>query len=359
MGTRFEFVLVGDDPVFLRAAGEEALDEVERLEAQLSRFRPDSEISGINARAAHAPVAVEPRLFALLERVARLWAATGGAFDPTVGALMQAYESGSALTPQPPLPILGEGKHRSVCMGSPLPGLGEGLGVRADPSRGGSGSPSGPEIPHGAPTGWQQVDLDPDTRTLRFRHPGIHLDLGAIGKGYAIEQAALILREAGVDTALLHCGTSSIAAIGAPPEAEAWTVAIRHPRQPDLHIARVQLRDRALSVSAPHGKTLMVGGRPAGHVLDPRSGRPAESSLLAAVVTGSATDGDALSTALLILGPAGLARLQEYDPGCGGLVVAARDPGSLDSMEVSVSGAANWELCLPPAEVGAVTQSNP
>jgi thiamine biosynthesis lipoprotein len=301
MGTRFEFVLVGDDPVFLRAAGEEALDEVERLEAQLSRFRPDSEISGINARAAHEPVVVEPRLFAMFERIGRLWAATDGAFDPTVGALMRAYEGAFDLP--------------------------------ADPA---------------SSIGWQHVSLDPDARNIRFQHPGIRLDLGAIGKGYAIDQAALLLREAGVEAALLHAGTSSVVALGTPPGAQAWTVAIRDPLHPDRHLARVPLRGRSLSVSAPHGKFLTVGDRQLGHVLDPRTGLPVESTLLAAVVTESATDGDALSTALLALGVPGLQRLHGVDPNCEALVaVDRRDVENGDAMEVSVLGAANWELCLP------------
>jgi FAD:protein FMN transferase len=312
MGTRFELVLCGDDSVFLRAAGEEALDEVERLEAQLSFYRPDSELSGINARAAVAPVVVEPRFFGLLERIARLSAATEGAFDPTVAPLMRCwgFVGGTGRPPDPD--ALAEARRR---------------------------------------VGMRHVVLDPAARTIRFLQPGMSLDLGAVGKGYAVERAAELLRATGVTAALLHAGTSTVAALGAPPEcsrpgderrpppADAWTVAIRRPVPPGApavdeqavpspHLALARLRDRALSVSATHGKSFTLDGRRFGHVIDPRTGQPVHGALLAALITDSPTDGDALSTALLTLGAAGVPLLQRHDPHARGLVaLEAADSG--------------------------------
>jgi thiamine biosynthesis lipoprotein len=293
MGTRFELLLCGDDPLFLRAVGEEALDEIERLEAQLSRFRPDSELSGINARAEREPVAVEPRLFALLERIARLWEATGGAFDPTIGPLMACWG-------------LAGGDRRPATNEQRPP------------------DPAALAAARGR-VGFQNVALDPETRSVRFLRPGMSLDLGAIGKGYAIETAAALLVEAGLTTALLHGGTSTVYGLGAPPDADAWTVAVRDPAaaagDSGRHVARIRLRDRALSVSAPHGKSFVVGGVRYGHVLDPRRGEPVQGPLLAALVTDSPTDGDALSTALLVLGAEGAAAVRAYDPVCRGLLL--------------------------------------
>ena len=96
MNTRFEILLQGGDPVALRAAGEEALDEIERLEAQLSLFRPTSEIARLNRDAAHGPVRVSPNVFRLLAQAAALSAATGGAFDPSIGPLEGSKEIGRA-----------------------------------------------------------------------------------------------------------------------------------------------------------------------------------------------------------------------------------------------------------------------
>jgi thiamine biosynthesis lipoprotein len=307
MGTRFELLLHGDDPVFLRAAGEEALAEIERLEGQLSRFRPDSEISGINATAADRPVAVEPRLFGLLQRVERLWQATGGAFDPTIGPLMARWHADR--TPASP-EVLNEARKR---------------------------------------IGWQHVRLDPEARTIHFLRPEMSLDLGAIGKGYAVERAVQLLAEAGVASALLHGGTSTVYALGAPPGSRGWSVAVRDPRDGETgsdsrHLARVRLRDQALSVSAPHGRSWVLHGVRYGHVLDPRRGEPVRGALLAALVTHSAADGDALSTALLVLGAAGTASVEAWDPRCRGLVAEAAGPGHLIVTRVGAPGP-EIEIC--------------
>lgn len=296
MGTRVELLLCGDDPVYLRAAGEEALDEIERLEAQLSLYRPDSELSGVNARAARGPVVVEPRFFRLLERVQDLWVATEGAFDPTIAPLMRAWGLRDAGREVGELPTP------------------EALAAAREA------------------VGFQHVVLDPGERTVRLLRPGMSLDLGGIGKGYAIERAVELLQEAGVTTALLHAGTSTVFALGAPPGEDAWTVAIRDPREPDKkepYLARVRLRDRALSVSAPHGKAITVGNRRIYHVLDPRRGEPVEGARLAALVTASPTDADALSTALLVLGSDGAALARRYDPGCSGLLLPEGEEATL------------------------------
>src|SRR5262245_58849279 len=91
MATRFEVALWGEDPVRLRAMAEEALAEIERLEAQLSYYRPESELSGLNRSAAASPVVVEPQFFHLLRRAVELSDATGGAFDPTVAPLLRCW----------------------------------------------------------------------------------------------------------------------------------------------------------------------------------------------------------------------------------------------------------------------------
>jgi thiamine biosynthesis lipoprotein len=172
--------------------------------------------------------------------------------------------------------------------------------------------------------GFQHVTLDPAGYTVRFTRPGMSLDLGAIGKGYAVERAAALLRDVGVPSALLHGGTSSVYGLGSPTDSDGWAVALRDPTAPEggeRHLAQVRLRDRALSVSAPHGKTFVAGGARYGHVLDPRRGLPVQSANLAALVTDSPTDGDALSTALLVLGKEGEAALRAFDPTCRGLVM--------------------------------------
>lgn len=289
MATRFEIALWGGGESDLRAAGEEALAEVQRLEAQLSLYRADSDLCDLNARAAREPVPVDPRLFRLLERAAQLSEATGGAFDITVAPLLRAWG------------FVGGSGH--------LPDEAEVAAAR--------------DV-----TGMNLVALDAENFTVRFLRQGVMLDLGAIGKGYAIECAVAILRECGVGGALLHGGTSTVQALHAQPDGSPWPIAIQDPTDPDRHLAVVSLRDSALSVSAVHGKSFRQGDARYGHVLDPRTGAPVQNALLAAVVCPSATDSDALSTALLTLGAAFLPVLCT-SPGVGGLVAVSEESGRL------------------------------
>jgi len=168
--------------------------------------------------------------------------------------------------------------------------------------------------------GMQLVELNAGDLTVRFSREGVMLDLGAIGKGYAIEQAAELLREAGVTSALVHGGTSTVYAMGHPPGLDAWRIAITHPEtgattlansdehQKAVHsdaahaAAIVSLKDEAMSVSAIWGKFFLAEGETYGHIIDPRDGRPASRTVLAAVILPSATETDALSTALLTVG---------------------------------------------------------
>ena len=276
MRTRFEIVLADEgDPAHLRAAGEEALDEIEQVERRLSAYRPDSDLSYVNAEAARGPIRVDGALFGFLRRSAALHDQTDGAFDLTVGPLLRCWGFAGGGAPEAVVPEAAE-IERALAL----------VGQRGN------------------------VLLDEAAETVRFARPGVRLDPGAIGKGYGIERAAEILRDIGIQSALLHGGTSTVCAIGP----HVWNVAVQHPLRPDAHLATVALRDRALSVSAVHGKSFRAQGRRFGHVLDPRTGRPAQRSVLAAVVAGSATDTDALSTGLLVLGAAGLTTLGERRP---------------------------------------------
>lgn len=263
MACRFELVLQGEDEPWLRAAGEEALREIERLEAQLSIFRGDSDVSRINAHAARRAVPVEPRLFRLLQRAQRLHVQTDGAFDLTIAPLMQAwgfYRDGGHL-PHPE--ELAEAKER---------------------------------------TGLHLVELDEANRTVRFTREGVRLDFGAIGKGFAVDEAVLSLREAGVKRAFLHGGTSTMYGLGRPFDEQSWKVVIPHPENDDEAVGVVALADESLSVSAVWGKAFEADGETLGHVLDPRLGRPVRGAVLAAAAGESATEADAVSTALLVIG---------------------------------------------------------
>jgi thiamine biosynthesis lipoprotein len=263
MATRFEFVLIGEHETQLRAAGEEALEEIERVESRLSLYRSGSEIADINRRAGTQWVRVSPEVFALLTRAVAYWQLSGGSFDPTVAPLVRCW------------------------------GFMKGSGSR----------PTDEEISGGRGlVGLGKVEFDAATNSIRFQRDGMMLDLGSIGKGYALDRAAEILRDGGVENALLHGGTSTILALGTNPETGGWKVAIEDPSAEgeDKVLAVVELSDESLSVSAAWGKYFEIDGKRYGHVIDPRTGWPAENVHLGAVVLESAEGTDALSTAVLL-----------------------------------------------------------
>ena len=281
MATRFELLLYGADEVRLRAAGEEALSEIERLEAQLSCYLTDSEISWINHRADLEAVRVEPRLFHLLKHCAAFSRATDGAFDITIGPLMRAWHFAGDTGAVPSTDEL-EAARRL--------------------------------------TGMHQIELDPEAFTVRFTQTGVRLDLGAYGKGYAIERAVDSLKENGVASALLHGGTSSAAVIGTPPAQASWHIQLSEPFKIADQFITLDLVSEALSVSATHGKMFTADGQTYGHVIDPRTGYPVNRALAAAVAGQSASTCEVLSTALLVLGPAWLDEMTERFVGYRGAV---------------------------------------
>lgn len=278
MATRFEVALAGGRPEALRAAAEEALDEIDRLEDLLSIYRPNSVLSRLNREAASGAVPVDPVVWGLLRHALDLSALTDGAFDPTAGPLVRAW-----------------GFH------------------------GASGAAPDPQVLAAARevVGWQLVELDPDRFTVRFHRPGVLLDLGAVGKGFALDRAVEILREAGIESGLVHGGTSTVCALGSGPGGEGWPVALPVPSGEDGPGEVVRLRDETLSVSAVWGRAFVAEGRMLGHVIDPRTGEPVMAASMAAVRLPSATESDALSTALLVLGEAGRTRLEALRAGIG------------------------------------------
>jgi thiamine biosynthesis lipoprotein ApbE len=200
-------------------------------------------------------------------------------------------------------------------------------------------SRSSPSASADLPFGMSDLELDEAQRTIRFKREGMALDLGGIAKGHALDLAAAILRESGVRSALLHGGTSTIIGINstlAGGGADNWPVGLGI-EQPGI---TVKLRDAAMSVSAPHGRTIEMDGTRLGHIIDPRRGAPAGGARLAVVIAPSARLADAWSTALIVLG--------QRPPGIPDSLTTliARDTG--DTMDWRVEGAEPELFSLKP-----------
>jgi thiamine biosynthesis lipoprotein len=260
----------------------DALDLVEELEEQLSYFRPGSQISRINALAADGPVEVEPWLFELLLLAERIRQETAGAYDITSAPLWEAW----------------------------------GFARRA------GRPPNDAELAAARSlVGGQMMELDADASTVRFHRRGMKLNLGGIGKGYALDRCGAKLVESGMRNFLLHGGQSSVLARGGTdgtgigvsgvhcpsphspfPSPLYWEIGVSDPRRPGRRLGILRLADRAIGTTSSQFQSFRHQGRLYGHVIDPRSGLPAESTLSVTVVAPTAALADGLSTAFAVLG---------------------------------------------------------
>ena len=277
----------------------ETLESLESLEEQMSFFRPTSEISRINLLASEGPIEVEPELFQLLCLAKDIWRDTEGAFDITSTPLWQAWgfarRAGSAPTEEQIADALSR-------------------------------------------VGFQFVELDDQCNTIRFSRPGIQLNLGGIGKGYALDKCVLRLIQGGMDNFLLHAGQSSIFA------RDSWSIGIPHPLKADRRIAEIRLRNRAIGTSSSRFQSFRHQGKLYGHIIDPRTGRPAEGVLSATVLAVTSALADALSTAFYVLGPEKSLAYCQLHPEVGTVLLTPSSRGG--NLEIHHSGLDDCDLVI-------------
>jgi thiamine biosynthesis lipoprotein len=280
-----------------------ALDEVERLEAQLSVFREDSEVSRLNRTASTTGFAATPALVALLERCALLHHDSGGAFDPTSGPLTRCwgfFRRAGAVPPPDPLAAA-----QSV-------------------------------------VGMSHVHIDPATMRVSFARRGVELNFGSIGKGHALDCGARTLRRHGVSTALLSAGSSSVLAVGPSWSGRSWPVGLRDPRARDRRWAVLHLREAAMATSGSGEQFFTTQGRRYGHILDPRTGHPADACLAATVVASCAAEADALATAFFV---GGTARAQAYCATHDNVLALIHEEGVAKPAIVGRHGGCRVQIC--------------
>jgi FAD:protein FMN transferase len=263
MGTTYTVVAYGRDQTFLSEVVDEAFEEIDRLDAQMSNYQPQSELSVINREAAQHEVIVEPGLFAVLQYSLRASYESDGAFDITVGPLMKRWGF-----------FRGQGR----------------LPKQAEIS----------EVLHSI--GYRHVRLDPQRRTIRFDTAGMEIDLGGIAKGYAVDQAAEILRSNGVTAALVSSGTSSIYALGSPPGEQGWKVTVRDPFQEGKAADVFRLQNYALSTSGNYERFFKIDGKIYCHIMDPHTGWPVQDMLSTVGTAPTGIETEALTKIFFVSG---------------------------------------------------------
>lgn len=262
MGTIFEISARGSDRNRIAVAVEQAFACIRRADEVMSHYRPQSDLMRLNQWGYRGPVQVPEELYSVLQDSVRYGELSGGALDVTVGPLVRLWEAAAA-----------------------------------------RGSPPTPEelTVARARVGFHNIKLLRNGEVaLAVR--GTEINLGAIGKGWALDRAAQVLRAHGVRHAFLSAGTSTVLAMGSDGQTEGWLVEIRDSCSPEQVIGSVRLRDTSLSTSAAYEQFWQIQGQTYSHILDPRTGQPVEPLAGVSVIAPTATETDALSTAVYVLG---------------------------------------------------------
>jgi thiamine biosynthesis lipoprotein len=281
-------------------AGLAALDLVDDLESQLTVYRNTSEVIEINRWAARRAVEVEERLFDLLESAVRISGETAGAYDITSNPLSEVW---------------GFSRRRGE-----LPSPAD---LEAALSR----------------VGYEQIVLERNTRCISFSRPGVTINLNSIGKGYALDRMEEQLCQQGFDRFLLHGGNSSVLGRVAGADDRPWRIGVRNPVRPTQRLGEVLIADRAVGTSGSGTQFFHHQGRRYGHILDPRTGYPAERVLSATVLADSGAEADALATAFYVMGPEHVSEYCQRHPETAAVLICP--PGTGARVELHLFGAAD------------------
>jgi thiamine biosynthesis lipoprotein len=279
MGTRVSVELWAEDENRGRELVAEVLSEYRRIDREMSTYKAASEISLVNARAAEGAVVVGEELFALIARALEFSVASRGAFDITYESVGYLYDFRAHQRPD----------SRRIAANL-------------------------------AAIDYRHVTLDRAQQTIRFAQPGVRINLGGIAKGYAVEHGAMLLRQQGVQHALLNAGGDT--RVLGDRRGQPWIVGIRHPRLGDDVLTRLPIVDEAISTSGDYERFFEEGGRRYHHILNPATGLPTEGILSVTIIGPDATTTDGLLTTVFVLGAeAGLKMLEESFPGYEAVIV--------------------------------------
>jgi thiamine biosynthesis lipoprotein len=282
MGCTFEILFPASNRSQIEVA-HRALDEIRRVEGIMTVYHQQSDLSQLNREAASGSVEVVEELAEVLELSLEVSRQTEGAFDITSGVLSRCWGFKERNGRVPSDEVIRESLSK---MGSKF------------------------------------VELDQERRSVRFKREGLELNLGSIGKGFALDHAARMLQNADFGKVLLHAGHSSIMAVGdSSYPGGGWLVSVRHPVERDENLVNLRLRNQALGTSGAGEQFFESEEKFYGHVIDPRTGRPAEQNLSASCLAPSAALADALATAFFVMSIDSIERYCEENQGIGAIIV--------------------------------------
>lgn len=260
MGTNIDVELWHDDPAKGAAAADAVIAEMHRIDALMSHYKPESQLSLINARASREPVVVDPELFDLIRTSLRFSQITDGAFDITYASVGYLYDYRNHVKPS-------EAQIKAA-----LPGV-----------------------------NWRNLLLDAKAHSVRFEHEGMRIDLGGIAKGYAVDRSIAILQTSGVQHAVVTAGGDT--RIIGDRFGRPWVVGIRHPDDKSKVVTRIPLVDTAMSTSGDYERYFDEKGVRYHHILDPKTGHSASKVRSATILGPTAMETDGLSKTAFVLGP--------------------------------------------------------
>lgn len=279
MGTVVTVTVFTDDEATGRDAIGAAFDEIARVDRLTSRYDPESALVRLNGDARRAGgVPIDPELLRLIARALEVSRASRGAFDPTVGPLMDLWP----LTPDMTLP--------------------DPDAVEAAVRR----------------VGYERVIADTGRGVITFPADA-EIDLSAVAKGYAVGRAIAVLARLGVDAAVVDAG-GDIGLLGAPPHAGKWQIGVKHPRRDGI-LGVVTVGGGSIATSGDYQRYVVIDGRRYHHILDPSTGYPAGGVMSVTITSKNATDADALATAVFVLGAERGMKLVEALPGVEAVIV--------------------------------------
>jgi thiamine biosynthesis lipoprotein len=282
MGTEVRISIFTDDEQGALAAAERAFAEIQRLEAIMTTWRPDSEISRVNAQAGVAPVAVSNETIEVIEMAHKASELSGGAFDISFNAMHGLWKFDEDLEKK--VPPIAEIKKRIALID------------------------------------YKQIKVDREKKTVFLAKPGMSINLGGIAKGYAVDRAVDILRKAGFRDAIVQAGGDLMCA--GSKDGKPWVSGIRDPRGArDDVFAVMQLVDHAFSTAGDYERFFILDGKRYHHIIDPKTGFPATRSRSVTIYAPNAFLADAIDDAVFILGWKKGLELVESLPDVGAVVV--------------------------------------